>query len=69
MLEKAFAEASKLSEIEQNALAKWLLVELEEERQWERTFAESEDVLENLAEKAASSFQDSKTRPLRIKEL
>ncbi len=35
LLEKAFAEASKLPDIEQNALAKWLMQELEAERKWE----------------------------------
>ena len=32
LLEKAFQEASKLSEREQNALAKWLMDELESEK-------------------------------------
>ena len=32
MLEKAFSEASKLPDIEQNALARWLLEEIESDR-------------------------------------
>jgi hypothetical protein len=52
MLEKAFAEASKLSEIEQNALAKWVLDELEDEKKWDKTFAESESVIDDLAGRA-----------------
>jgi hypothetical protein len=44
LLEKAFNEASKLSEVEQNALAKWVLEELESERKWDKLFAESEDI-------------------------
>ncbi len=36
LLEKAFEEASKLPEIEQNALAKRLLNELTAEKKWEK---------------------------------
>lgn len=34
LLEKVFEQASKLPAIEQNALAKWLVKELESERKW-----------------------------------
>lgn len=54
MLEKAFAEASRLPDIEQNALARWLLEEIESERKWDRIFAESEDELGRLALEALS---------------
>lgn len=49
LLDKAFAEASKLPEVDQNALAKWVLDELHSEKEWAKAFAESEDVLEKLA--------------------
>ncbi|RMH05290.1 MAG: hypothetical protein D6704_09830 [Nitrospirae bacterium] len=52
LLEKAFEEASKLSEVEQNALAHWLIDEIISEKKWEQAFAESEDVLDKLAEEA-----------------
>ena len=48
LLERAFKEASKLSEVEQNALARWLIEEILSERKWEKTLAESEDILEKL---------------------
>ena len=51
-LEQAVAEVSKLSRTEQDALADWLLAELESERQWEKSFADSQDVLSKLAEEA-----------------
>ena len=38
LLEKAFEKASKLPEAEQNVIAKWLLEELEIERNWEKSF-------------------------------
>ncbi|MBW1796201.1 MAG: hypothetical protein JRJ38_17575, partial [Deltaproteobacteria bacterium] len=52
LLEKAFKKASKLPEMEQNVIAKWLIDELESEKKWERLFAESEDILEKLADEA-----------------
>ncbi|MEK6775459.1 MAG: hypothetical protein AABY87_01090 [bacterium] len=39
LLEKAFEEASKLSALEQNALAQWLIDEIISERRWEKAFA------------------------------
>jgi len=50
LLEKAFEEASRLPEVDQNALAKWVLDELHSERAWEKAFAESDDALEKLAD-------------------
>ncbi len=69
LLEKAFKNASKLSDVEQNALAKWLLEELEAERKWEKTFAESEDILDQLADKAIGDYKRGKTTPLHIRVL
>jgi len=69
LLEKAFKEASKLPEMEQNVLAKWLIAELESERKWERMFAESEDVLEKLADVALTEHAQGRTKPLEIDKL
>ena len=52
LLAKAFEEATQLPDTEQNALAKWLLDELESDRKWSQVFAESEDVLDKLADEA-----------------
>ena len=64
LLEKVFAEAGKLSEVEQNALAKWLLDELSSEKRWDKAFAESEDALEKLADEALREHKKKKTRLL-----
>ena len=69
LLERAFNEASKLPEIEQNAFAKWVIEELETERKWEKTFAGSEDVLDKLADEALAAHKQRKTKPLNIKML
>ena len=64
LLKRAFAEASKLSDVEQNAIAKWLLEELTAEKKWEEAFPISEDVLDQLAEKALEEHRKGKTIPL-----
>ncbi len=64
LLEEAFKKASKLPEVEQNALAKWLLEELEDERKWEKEFSESEDALDQLADEAVKEHRNGKTKPM-----
>ena len=69
LLEKAFKEASKLPVVDQNALAKWVLEELKSEKKWELIFAESEDVLDKLADEALADHKKGKTRRLDIDRL
>jgi len=69
LLEKAFEEASRLSELEQNALARWLIAEVISEKKWEKAFAESEDVLDKLANEALAEHAQGKTKPLDIDRL
>lgn len=66
LLEKAFKEASRLPLVDQNALAKWVLEELEAEKKWEQMFAKSEDVLDKLADEALAAHKKGKTKPLDI---
>ncbi len=69
LLEKAFQKASSLPVVDQNALAKWLLEELEADKKWELMLAESEDALDKLADKALAAHKKGKTRPLNISHL
>jgi hypothetical protein len=69
LLEKAFKKAAELTEVEQNVLAKWVLEELESEKKWDKTFAGSEDILEQLADEALTEHKKGKTKPLFLKEL
>ncbi len=62
LLEKVFAEAGKLPQVEQNALAKWLLKELSSEKHWDKIFAESEGVLEKLADEALGEHKKKRTQ-------
>jgi hypothetical protein len=64
LLEKAFAKASKLQDVEQNVIAKWLLEELAAEKKWEQRFAESEDILGQLADEALEEHKKGKTMPI-----
>ena len=69
LLEKAFEEASKLPELEQNVLAKLLLSELVAEKNWEKAFAGSEDILSRLADEAIEEHKQGRSKPLDIDSL
>ena len=69
LLEKAFSEASKLSESEQNGLAQWIFEELQSERRWDELFANSPDLLSHLADEALAEFQAGKTEVLNVDKL
>ena len=69
LLERAFKEASKLPEIEQNAFAKWMMDELEAEAKWQKAFAASEDILDKLADEAIAEHKAGKSKILNVKNL
>jgi hypothetical protein len=69
LLEHAFQEASKLPDIQQNRIARWLLDELSAEKKWDSLFAESEDFLANLADEALKEHHAGKTKPLDLDSL
>ena len=52
--------------LEQNSFAKWMIQDLETERNWEKTFAESEDILDVLADEALAENNKGKTKNLDI---
>lgn len=64
LLERAVAEASKLTVEQQNFVAALLLREMESEKRWTEAFAKSEDVLASLADEALMEFESGKTLPL-----
>jgi len=64
LLNEAFKKASELPETEQDSLAKWLLEELESEREWDRLFAQSQDALRRLAKEALEAHKLGKTKPM-----
>jgi len=64
LLEKAFAEASKLPQEAQDMLAKMLLDDLAAEEKWDETFARSQDKLALLADEALAEYRDGRTKKL-----
>lgn len=69
LLEKAFTEASKLPDVEQNSIAKWIIKELESERKWDNAFADSEELLGKLADEALAEHAQGKTKLLNPENL
>ena len=67
LLERAFTEASRLPEPEQDAVASFLLAELESERRWADSFASSQDALARLADEALGEFAAGETLPMNPK--
>jgi len=61
LLERAFAAASTLPEQEQDAVASFLLAELESDRRWIAAFAASQPQLANLAAEALREFEAGDT--------
>jgi hypothetical protein len=66
LLEKAFSEASKLPEKEQNAVAALLLEELASEKRWDGAFASSQQQLSSMAHDALREFESGQTLPIDV---
>ncbi len=64
LLERAFAEAAKLPIPQQDALAALVMEEMEAEKKWDDTFANSQDMLAQMAEQALAEHEKGETRPL-----
>ena len=64
LLEKAFEKASALPAQEQDAIADWLLAELESQGRWAKLFSGSQDALHNLATEALDEHRRGETRDL-----
>ncbi len=64
LLKEVLAKLSKLSPERQDELAAWLLAEIEDEARWDKSFAESQDALEKLANEALEEHRRGETRPL-----
>ena len=63
-LQKAFEEAAKLPDNEQEALGQWLLEELASERRWDELFACSSDKLATLSKEALAEYRAGQTQDL-----
>lgn len=63
-LKRAFHEAAKLPDVEQEQLAVWILDELNDERRWDASFKASPQLLERLAATAMAEVRAGTTEPL-----
>lgn len=64
LLKQAFDEVSKLPDGEQDAVAKWLLAEVQSDRRWTEMFEHSQDVLSEMAQEALDEHEKGKTKRL-----
>jgi hypothetical protein len=64
LLNKAFDAASRLPSDEQDALAEWLLAELDSEERWIERIAETHNSLSVLAREALNAHERSETEEL-----
>jgi hypothetical protein len=60
-LERAFLEAAKLSDSDQEIFADFLLAELQDEREWNFRFASRPDLLAKLADEAREDHRAGRT--------
>ncbi len=64
LLQEAIAQLQTLPSNEQDAIARIILEEIEEERRWEQSFANSPNILAKLASEAMAEYQAGKTKAL-----
>jgi RNA 3'-terminal phosphate cyclase len=69
LLAQAFQKASQLPEDVQDEIASELLDEIEWESRWDKTLADSQDKLDQLAQKALDEYQSGKTKEMGFDEL
>ncbi len=65
LLKKAFDAASSLPTDRQDAIAKLILAEIEDEKRWDEAFAGSQDKLADMAAEAITENNRGKTRPMK----
>ena len=62
LLEKVLSEVYKLPAEKQDFIATIILEELEDERRWDKAFAESQDLLAKLAEEARADIKAGRVK-------
>ena len=63
LLKEVLAKIEKLPPERQDALARFLLEEMEADARWDESFAGSQDALEKLADEALDEHTRGETRP------
>jgi hypothetical protein len=60
-LQQAFAAASQLPIHDQDAIARWIMAELQSEAKWSELFSKSQDALSKLATEALEEHSRGET--------
>ena len=63
-LEEVLRQVSRLPEAEQDALAEAIRAEIGAEKDWDKSFAGSLDVLDRLADEAIADHRAGRTKPI-----
>lgn len=63
-LQRAFEEAAKLPDNEQEALGQWLLEEIASEKRWDELFSRSSDKLAALSKEALAEHRAGRAQDL-----
>jgi hypothetical protein len=63
-LEEVLRQVSRLPEAEQDALAEAIKAEIGAEKDWDKSFAGSLDVLDRLADEAIADYRAGRTKPI-----
>ena len=66
LLKKALIEVNKLPPDKQDTIASIILEELEDERRWDRSFADSQDKLAQLAQKVRTDIEAGRIHKCRM---
>ena len=69
LLEKALIEVRKLPPERQDTIASIILEELEDERRWNHSFADSQDKLAQLAQKVRTDIEAGRIHKMGFDEL
>lgn len=68
-LKEAFDKAAVLPDELQNELAEELIADIEAESRWDKTFKDTQDKLEKMAEKALKNFEEGKFKQMGFDQL
>jgi hypothetical protein len=63
-LEEVLRQVSRLPEAEQDALAEAIKAEIGAEKDWDKSFAGSLDVLDRLVDEAIADHRAGRTKPI-----
>lgn len=69
LLEKAVAKARELPEAEQDAIARIVIDEIESEKRWDKSVADSTDKLRKLADRAWAEHEAGGSQELDVDKL